>query len=520
VRPLVLIGAALVVAFAFVRRRRLSRTNLAFAAVVVAGLLVYGAGLVQPPNVKDAIANLGAALGPYTYALVAVLAFLETGAFVGLVAPGETAIIVGGVIAGQGEIDIVVLIGLTWAAATAGDTASFFLGRRLGRGFIVRHGPRVKITEERLLGVERFFAQHGGKTILIGRFVGVVRAVAPFVAGASRMPYTRFLPYDVLGAGLWATTFCLLGYVFWRSFDRVAEYAAQGAFALGTVIVVVVGSITAYRYFREPENRTAARARMDELEGRRGLGRPVRALRATVDRAVVPGWQRVRRPARFTWNRFTPGDLGLELTTLVAVLAVGTFAFVGLLAQLQHQPFPFGDLRSLDLADDVRSGTLDGVARTLTDLGRFVPVAAVVALAAVVLAVRRHVTDAVVIVVAMGLTAVAVQIAKEAEGRPRPVGGLVPTDSFAFPSGHAAYAIGYVAVAVALARILPLAGRVAFVVVALVVAVAIGATRVYLRVHYLSDVLAGWGMAAAIFALCAVAGLVVTFVRQNRGREP
>ena len=108
------------------------------------------------------------------------------------------------------------LIGLVWACAVAGDLTSYMLGRRLGRGFLVRHGPRLKITEERLRYVEDFFDRRGGVTILIGRFIGLVRAIAPFLAGASRMELRKFLPYDVLGAGLWATLFCLLGYFFWQ----------------------------------------------------------------------------------------------------------------------------------------------------------------------------------------------------------------------------------------------------------------------------------------------------------------
>ena len=144
------------------------------------------------------------------------MAFLETGAFVGLIAPGETVVIVGGLVAGQGEINIIILIGLVWVCAVAGDTTSFLLGRRLGREFILKHGHRVRITETRLEQVEGFLHRHGGATILFGRFLGLVRALAPFVAGASRLPVRRFLPYDIVAAGAWATTFCLLGYIFWQ----------------------------------------------------------------------------------------------------------------------------------------------------------------------------------------------------------------------------------------------------------------------------------------------------------------
>ena len=75
-----------------------------------------------------------------------------------------------------------------------------------GRTFMVKHGAKVQITESRLEQVEGFFDRHGGKAILIGRFVGIVRAVAPFLAGSSGMPLRRFVPYDVIGAGLWGST--------------------------------------------------------------------------------------------------------------------------------------------------------------------------------------------------------------------------------------------------------------------------------------------------------------------------
>ena len=167
--------------------------------------------LDELPDAKTLIGDIAQGLGDWTYLLVGLLAFLETGAFVGLVAPGETVVIAGGVIAGQGEISLLVLIGIVWACAFLGDTTSFFIGRRLGRDFILRHGPKLKITEERLEQVERFFQRHGGKTILIGRFVGLVRALAPFIAGSSGLSYGRFAPYSVIGTGLWATVFSVLG---------------------------------------------------------------------------------------------------------------------------------------------------------------------------------------------------------------------------------------------------------------------------------------------------------------------
>jgi membrane protein DedA with SNARE-associated domain len=250
VKPVWLVAAAALAALLVWRRRKLEPTLLAGGAIVAVLMAVYGTGLVELPNLEEALIRIGETLGPWTYLLVGVLAFLETGAFVGLVAPGETALLVGGLVAGQGQIDVITLIGIVWACAVSGDLTSFYLGRRLGRQFLVRHGPRVQITEERLQTVERFFDRHGGKAILIGRFVGLVRAVAPFLAGSSGMPVRRFVPYDVVGAGLWGTTFVLLGYFFWQSFSTLVDYAKTGAFALGTTITVVVAIVWLVRWFR------------------------------------------------------------------------------------------------------------------------------------------------------------------------------------------------------------------------------------------------------------------------------
>ena len=114
--------------------------------------------------------------------------------------------LLGGAVAGQGATDIYLLIAIAWFCAFAGDTTSFFIGRRLGREFLMRHGPRFGVGNERLEQVDDYFERHGGKTIFIGRFVGFVRAFAPFIAGSSGMRYRAFVPYSILGTGLWVSS--------------------------------------------------------------------------------------------------------------------------------------------------------------------------------------------------------------------------------------------------------------------------------------------------------------------------
>ena len=204
-------------------------------ALVAAALVAAKAGLVELPDPEAALTGLADTLGTWTYALVAALAFLETGAFVGLVAPGETAVVLGGVVAAHGEVDLVTMVVLVWMAAALGDLASFALGRRLGRRFLLAHGPRVGLTAPRVDRVEGFFARHGAKAILVGRFVGIVRAVAPFLAGASGLRVRAFLPWSLLGTAAWATTFTLVGFAFHRSFGAATDVVTNGALALAVL---------------------------------------------------------------------------------------------------------------------------------------------------------------------------------------------------------------------------------------------------------------------------------------------
>jgi undecaprenyl-diphosphatase len=503
-----LIFAAALATFLVLRRRRLEVPLLVAGAIAVVALCVYGAGLVEPPDLEELLVDIGERLGNWTYLLVGALAFLETGAFIGLLVPGETAMILGGVVAGQGEIDVVTLIGIVWAAAVAGDCTSYYLGRRLGRDFLVRHGPRFQITAERLETVETFFERHGGKAIFVGRFVGLVRAIAPFLAGSGGMAFRRFLPFDILGAGLWATTFIMLGYVFWHSLDRVLELAKQGAFGLGLVISVVVGLIWVVRHFREEQNRARFDAGLLRALDRPGL----RILRPVVT------W--LRGPARFFLARLTPGQLGLELTTLLAIGAVASFAFIGGWVSVTDGSLAPGDETVHQWAIDIENTTLTDLSKALTHLGDAPLIYVLVLLACFALLARRRVMEALILGAGMILTIATVNITKALVDRPRPPDALVDTGDSSFPSGHAAYAVAWLALAIVAVRAVPaLRGRWLVVLVAILIVVIVGATRLYLRVHWLSDVGGGIGAAVLCWSVAAIAGLIVAFVRHNGARE-
>jgi undecaprenyl-diphosphatase len=455
-------------------------------------------------DLQGLLEDFSNALGAWTYLIVGAFAFAETGAFVGLVVPGETVMLLGGAVAGQGAIDIYLLIAIAWFAAWAGDTTSFFLGRRLGREFVMRHGPRVGISHERFERVEDYFSRHGGKTIFIGRFISLVRAFAPFIAGSSGMRYRAFVPYSVLGTGLWASAHILIGYFFSRSIETAAKYAGKGAFLLATLIVVVSVTVFLYRHFRLAANRRAAVEWLDGHAATRWL--------------VVLG-RRYQPQLGFLWDRVTPGGtFGLEFTTLMATLAVSLFVLIAYVVVIGRDAGPTpGDMTAIDVVESLRVGWLTDLSKVITFLGSGVFVWALTAVCAVFFFLRRRWVELGVLLAGMTMITLGFHEVKAAVDRPRPEEGLIDTSGSSFPSGHAAYSVIYLWLAVTIVlRLRPgMARKTAVVATGLALTVLVGLSRVYLNVHYLSDVSGGWALGAACFSFCAAVGLVVAGVRQN-----
>lgn len=177
------------------------------------------------------------------YVVVFALAFFEAAAFLGLVLPGETALLVAGVLASRGNIDLRVLLVLAIAAAIGGDSVGYLVGRRFGHRLrLTRLGARVKARHwDR---AEQAVAAHGFWAVVAGRWVGVLRALVPTVAGMIAMPYCRFLAANALGGAAWAGAVVLLGYSAGASLTHIQGLLRNISLglvtALGVVIVVAV----------------------------------------------------------------------------------------------------------------------------------------------------------------------------------------------------------------------------------------------------------------------------------------
>ena len=203
---------------------------------MIAGLglaVAVAAGAVAVPDLAGTFSDATDSLGGWIYPAVAALIFVETSVLVGFVIHGELVLLVAGVAAERGDASLTLLVALAAGGAVAGDTASFLLGRRLGRPFL-----EARIGAERVASVDGFFGRHGGKAIILGRFTGFLRATMPFVAGSSGMALRRLIPLSVLSALVWSATFILIGYAFSESVTSAGDTATR--VALVAVLLVTV----------------------------------------------------------------------------------------------------------------------------------------------------------------------------------------------------------------------------------------------------------------------------------------
>ena len=159
------------------------------------------------------LAGFVAEHGAWVYALLFVIVFIETGLVVWPFLPGDSLLFVTGAIAAAGGMDIAAVMAVLVAAALTGDNVNYFIGRWIG--------PRVFHYEEsrwfspkHLAHAHAFYERHGGKTIILARFLPVVRTYVPFVAGIGSMPYARYLGFCLAGALLWVVSLCTAGYFF------------------------------------------------------------------------------------------------------------------------------------------------------------------------------------------------------------------------------------------------------------------------------------------------------------------
>ena len=186
-------------------------------------------------HVDQHLSEFATTYGVWIYALLFLVIFLETGVVVTPFLPGDSLLFAVGALAAAGVIDVVGMLSLLTAAAIIGDNTNYWIGRTVGPRVFTEHSRWLK--REHLLRTQRFYEVHGGKAVVLARFVPIVRTFAPFVAGVGRMRYARFLAFDVAGGLLWVWGFGLLGY-FTGAIPFVKENF--GLVTIGVILISVV----------------------------------------------------------------------------------------------------------------------------------------------------------------------------------------------------------------------------------------------------------------------------------------
>ena len=164
-------------------------------------------------HIDQHLLELVAAYGPWIYLILFLIVFAETGLVVTPFLPGDSLLFVAGAIAAMGEMNVHLLVALLILAAVLGDAVNYAVGHFFGMKLFSNPDSRI-FRRQYLDKTHDFYARHGGKTIILARFVPIVRTFAPFVAGVGRMTYRHFFSYNIVGALAWVLSFSYAGYFF------------------------------------------------------------------------------------------------------------------------------------------------------------------------------------------------------------------------------------------------------------------------------------------------------------------
>jgi membrane protein DedA with SNARE-associated domain len=193
----------------------------------------------------EIVPHLQHVLATYGYFAVLAVVGMES---LGVPIPGETALVAGAILAGEGKLNIYGVIAAAAAGATIGGLCGYWIGREFGFPLVYRFGRYIRLDERRLKVGQYLFLRHGGKIVFFGRFVAILRAFASFLAGVNRYNWERFFLFNAAGAIVWASIFGAGGDLLGHAFEHYARPVGIAA-----LIAAVIGGVFATRFMRHHE---------------------------------------------------------------------------------------------------------------------------------------------------------------------------------------------------------------------------------------------------------------------------
>ena len=184
----------------------------------------------------------------YGYAAVFIGVLLENA---GAPVPGETMLLAGAALSRYGSLQLTWVIVAAITGATLGDNLGFLIGRRGGRRLVERYGALLGMTPPRLARFDRFFDEHGAKTVFVARFITGLRVVGALLAGASHLSWPRFLLFNALGAVVWSITFGVVGYALGYSWHTLEQWIGRSGLIL-LAVLLIIGALAILRARRRP----------------------------------------------------------------------------------------------------------------------------------------------------------------------------------------------------------------------------------------------------------------------------
>ncbi|MEK7538429.1 MAG: LssY C-terminal domain-containing protein [Patescibacteria group bacterium] len=440
-------------------------------------------------------------VGVFGYWIVFFVALLESLAFVGSFVPGATIVVFAGVLSAKGYLDIGDLIWFAAVGAILGDSISYWLGTK-GTKFFRNENKFLKLAH--LERGEAFFARHGPKSIFFGRFVGPIRSIVPFIAGLSKMKQRTFLLWNISGGVLWAVAHVSLGYFFGEILHSAEAWISRAG------LVIVVGLLVALlMWIIIKKSRPVVEFLSQMLSS---LKKIVFAHPYSIQFVKKYPQFSVFLSARFARNRFT----GMTLTLLSVAFFYVLVLFLGIVQDVVVSDVVVVlDMRIANLLFAFRDDGLTQVFLWITLLGKWQVVLFFTFVASILLWIWNKRMYVIPFWVALLGSEAVNFFGKLAVHRPRPEVAAYVEKSFSFPSGHATIAVafyGFLAYALWQHDATNWKRRANILFATILVILAIGFSRLYLGVHFLSDVWGGYLLGALwlIIAISVSKWLVAT----------